>query len=133
MYSVISSSSPFGNMAIPPALIEPTEIPEITSYCISVVPFVFPYTEFKGRKLMDSLSIGWNVNMIGAIEKCLDQVDDHSKIILDVMVMYPNKIEIRMPDGDYNTIHNYFRQRDFEEYYSLLSDIEEFIRAYPDI
>jgi hypothetical protein len=97
------------------------------------VPFVFPYTEFKGRKLMDSLSIGWNVNMIGAIEKCLDQVDDHSKIILDVMVMYPNKIEIRMPDGDYNTIHNYFRQRDFEEYYSLLSDIEEFIRAYPDI
>lgn len=74
------------------------------------VPFVFPYTEIRGRKLMDCLSIGWNVNMINAIEKCYEQVDDDSKIILDIMVMYPNRIEERMADdGDYNTIHNYYR------------------------
>lgn len=31
------------------------------------VPAVFPYTELRGKKLIDSLASGWNVNMIGAI------------------------------------------------------------------
>lgn len=54
------------------------------------VPFVFPYTKFKGKYLMDALSCGWNVNMISAINKCMEIVDDPSKIILDVITMYPN-------------------------------------------
>jgi hypothetical protein len=40
------------------------------------VPFVFPYTKLKGKYLMDALSCGWNVNMVSAINKCLEIVDD---------------------------------------------------------
>ena len=53
------------------------------------VPFVFPYTHFKGRYLMDALSCGWNVNMLSAIDKCRQKVDHDSKIIVDIIVMYP--------------------------------------------
>lgn len=35
------------------------------------VPGIFPFTELRGKKLIDSLSSGWNVNMISAINKCL--------------------------------------------------------------
>lgn len=47
---------------------------------------------------MDALSIGWNVNMISAINKCLTIVDDPSKIILDVMTMYPDNIDVMKGD-----------------------------------
>jgi hypothetical protein len=53
------------------------------------VPFVFSYTHFRGKYLMDALSCGWNVNMLSAINKCMEIVDDPSKIIVDIIVMYP--------------------------------------------
>ena len=40
------------------------------------VPFVFPFTELNGHKQMDALSCGWNLNMISAINKCMEIVDD---------------------------------------------------------
>lgn len=56
------------------------------------VPVVFPYTRLRHRSLVDSLSTGWNVNMISAIEKCMEIVHDHSKIELDIIVMYNNRM-----------------------------------------
>ena len=42
---------------------------------------------------MDCLSSGWNVNMISGIDKCMEKVDDPSKIVVDMIVMYPDRIE----------------------------------------
>jgi len=75
------------------------------------VPFVFPYTKLNGKYQMDALSCGWNVNMISAINKCLEIVDDPSKIILDVMTMYPDSVdEIKSPQNQ-TTFTNYMRSR----------------------
>lgn len=95
------------------------------------VPGVFPWTEFQGMKLIDSLASGWNVNMISAIAKCMEVVDDPRKITLDVIVMYPDRI--KEVDGEMNTIHNYQRIKELRSYYTLMSDIAEFMRANPDI
>ena len=46
---------------------------------------------------MDALSCGWNVNMISAINKCLEIVDDPSKIIMDIITMYPNIVDTIVP------------------------------------
>ena len=48
--------------------------------------------------------------MISAINKCLEIVDDPSKIILDVMTMYPDSVDLIKPDN-YTTISNYLRKR----------------------
>lgn len=95
------------------------------------VPVVFPYTELQGHKAIDSLSTGWNVNIISAINKCMTIVDSKSKIELDVIVMYPDRLPNR--NGDFNTIANWWRRRALQNYYHLLSDIAIFMRANPDI
>lgn len=61
------------------------------------VPVVFPFTRLRGKSLVDSLSTGWNVNMVSAIQKCMEIVDDPSQITLDVIVMYPDRVEKMEP------------------------------------
>ena len=60
---------------------------------------------------MDALSCGWNVNMISAINKCLKIVDDPSKIILDVITMYPDNVDIVEAPQNQTTFTNYMRAR----------------------
>mmetsp|Transcript_12856 Transcript_12856/g.21745 ORF Transcript_12856/g.21745 Transcript_12856/m.21745 type:complete len:270 (-) Transcript_12856:151-960(-) len=95
------------------------------------VPGVFPFTDFQGMRLVDSLASGWNVNMVSAIQKCMERVQDHSRITLDVIVMYPDRIEQIESTG--STISNWRRKQEFKSYYGLLSDIAEFMKAYPEI
>jgi hypothetical protein len=82
---------------------------------------------------MDALSCGWNVNMISAINKCLEIVDDPSKIIMDIITMYPNQVDVIKADNNYTSFSNYMRKRLIKSQTTLLSDITEFIRAHPTI
>lgn len=81
------------------------------------VPVMFPWTELRGHKLIDSLASGWNVNIISAIEKCLTIVDDPSQVELDVIVMYPYKIGVESANNTHRTISNYYRLREIRNYY----------------
>jgi len=63
------------------------------------VPFVFPPTKFRGKYLMDALSCGWNVNMLSAINKCMEIVEDPSQIIVDIIVMYPPSNPVQNTTG----------------------------------
>jgi len=96
------------------------------------VPVVFPFTKFRGRPLVDSLSTGWNVNMISAINKCMEIVGDPSKIELDIIVMYNNRLS-QEKDANMTTIFQFLRAREIKGYYGLMSDIASFIRANPGI
>ena len=94
---------------------------------------MFPWTELRGHKLIDSLASGWNVNIISAINKCLTIVDDPSQVELDVIVMYPYKLGKDSANSTHSTISNYYRRREIRNYYAYLSDIAAFIRANPTI
>ena len=78
------------------------------------------------------MSCGWNVNMISAITKCLEIVDDPSKIIMDIMTMYPNTVDT-IANQNYTSYSNYMRKKTIKSQTTLLSDISEFIRANPTI
>lgn len=95
------------------------------------VPVVFPPTKLQGRVLIDSLSTGWNVNMISAIQKCMEIVDEESKITLDIIVMYPVRVDSAPSTNVSSTITNFLRMREIRGYYSLMSDIASFMRAHP--
>jgi hypothetical protein len=49
------------------------------------MPAVFPTRPYKSDILMDGGTV-WNTNIATAINKCLELVDDKSKIVLDVAV-----------------------------------------------
>lgn len=74
----------------------------------------------------------WNTNLVSAVQRCREKVDDDSKITIDIVVCFGYSI-----DGKYsssaNTVDNYIRYKTIKDYYSSMDDILEFMRAFPDV
>lgn len=98
----------------------------------TAIPVLFPWTELRGLKLVDGGTGGWNTNMIGGINKCLEIVDDESKIELDVILLNP----VAGPKYDNKSksaINNFLRAREIKDYYKNMNDVAEFMRAHPSV
>jgi len=63
----------------------------------------------------------WNTNLMSAIDKCMEIVDDPSKIVMDIIICSAGKIENWDATG--NAISNYMRYRSIKSYYSELNDV----------
>ena len=63
-YVTFNESTPFADL--------PTAVVSSSS-----IPFVFPHRHFDGRILMDGGTV-WNTNMISAVNRCMEIVDDES-------------------------------------------------------
>jgi predicted patatin/cPLA2 family phospholipase len=58
----------------------------------SSIPGVFPPQHLEDHLLMDGGTV-WNTNLISAVEKCMELVDDESKITLDIAVCSSHELE----------------------------------------
>lgn len=94
------------------------------------MPAVFPTRPYKGDILMDGGTV-WNTNVATAINKCLELVDDRSKIVLDVAVCAHEQVERVEKTG--NTISNFLRYRQLKKYYNYMNDVLEEEEAYPGV
>lgn len=94
------------------------------------VPFVFPNRKIGNRTFMDG-GTTWNTNLISAIERCMEVVDDHSKITIDIIVCSSHTISNENKTS--STIGNFLRYRDIKSFNSGLEDITRFARAYPTV
>lgn len=54
--------------------------------CSSAVPAFFPYQVFRGNTYFDG-GVLQSTDIYGAIERCLEIVDDPSQIIIDVVLI----------------------------------------------
>jgi predicted acylesterase/phospholipase RssA len=77
-YEVFDESTPY------------EELPRATISSASI-PMVFPYSNYKGYTLIDGGVTNWNTNIVTAVAKCLEIVDDKSKIVVDLAIcdLYP--------------------------------------------
>ena len=50
------------------------------------IPFVFPPHNWEGKGLFMDGGTVYNINIEGAIQQCMDLVDDESKIIIDIFI-----------------------------------------------
>lgn len=66
---------------------EKTPFSEIASAVVASasIPFVFPNKQIKSQTLMDGGTV-WNTNLVSAVDKCLELVDDESQIVLDIIL-----------------------------------------------
>lgn len=97
------------------------------------LPVLFPPREFRDQLLIDG-GVSWNLNIVSAFKKCMEMVDnDPSRIILDVIVMFSNKIEDRSAHEEFNPIHNLMRIKDIKDQQALNNDIGEFMKAFPEV
>ena len=57
------------------------------------LPGLFPPTHLRNYTLIDGGSV-WNLNIIGAIQKCRDLGFGDPNIVLDVVILIPDQIEV---------------------------------------
>jgi predicted acylesterase/phospholipase RssA len=97
----------------------------------TLIPAVFPSDKWGDNLLMDGGTV-WNTNLVSAIKRCREQVDDDSEITLDIVVCGSNSLDSNWQNKQ-DTINNYLRYKDINEYHKGAADIVEFMRAYPKV
>lgn len=58
----------------------------------SSAPGVYSGTRYDGKVFIDG-GVVWNTNLVSAVEKCLEVVEDKSQIVMDIIVCYHAEIE----------------------------------------
>ena len=73
----------------------------------------------------------WNTNLVSAVERCREVVDDDSKITLDILVCDDNQLQDWTSEN--NAVSNYLRFKSIKDYHNAIDDIEEFSKAFPKV
>jgi len=108
-----------------------TDFPKAAT-CSASVPGMFQHFIWEGRGIfMDGMTIS-NINVQSAIDRCMEIVDDHSKITIDVLLCG----EAAPPeswDKVGNSWSNFFRYRSLHKYYNGSDAIQQIVAANPRI
>ena len=108
---------------------ETTSNPAKAVISSSSIPFAFPHQiwdDIDGRKVvcMDGGSV-WNTNLVSAIQRCREDVDDDSEIVLDILLCSGSSLDKWDESG--KALSNYFREQNIKDYNSGMNDINEFL------
>jgi len=98
----------------------------------SALPFIFPHQkDGNGGVYMDGGTV-WNTNIISAIQRCKETVDDDSQIEIDIVTCQK---ENKVSDWDErgNTINNYLRYQEIHDADQALLDIYDVMHAFPKV
>jgi len=87
------------------------------------MPGVFPTQQFDKMVLMDGGAV-FNINLVSAVQKCLEIVDSPSKIILDLNICTNGHLDTANEIG--STADNFLRFKEIKEFDHALDDIVEF-------
>lgn len=88
----------------------------------SSIPVIFEPTYFDDRMLMDGGTM-WNIDIDGAIRRCLEVVDDEEHIILDISIT--EFLDLPVIEETGKTLNNFKRKRDIHKFYGIMNDIVE--------
>jgi len=69
--------------------------------------------------------------VISGINKCLEIVDDPSKIVMDIILLSSPKMNATTVSG--TTLDNYMRYKEIKDYYHSTNAIVENMRSHPSV
>lgn len=73
----------------------------------------------------------WNTNLVSAVERCMEIVDDESKVTLDIIECTGYELT---PWNDRNdALNNVLRYQDVKGFHDDTADINEFKQAFPKV
>jgi len=73
----------------------------------------------------------WNVNLVSAVKRCREQVDDDSQITIDILMCDSPHLDAWT--DDHNTLGNYLRNKNIRDYHSSISDVLNFKQGFPSV
>mmetsp|Transcript_17536 Transcript_17536/g.29580 ORF Transcript_17536/g.29580 Transcript_17536/m.29580 type:complete len:266 (+) Transcript_17536:329-1126(+) len=111
---------------------ETTEDPAKAIVSSASIPFVFPSQRFEDSNVvcMDGGTV-WNTNLVSAVERCREQVDEDSQITLDIIIC--DQKSMKEWGDKRSALANYLRFKDIRDYNDGVQDIYEFKQAYPEV
>lgn len=95
------------------------------------IPGVFPTQVWNSSLVCMDGGTVYNTNLVSAVERCREQVDDDSQITLDVIICDDYHIEEWHDQND--ALNNYMRFTDFKSSYDGMADVYNFKQAYTKI
>jgi len=100
----------------------------------SAIPFVFPSQEWTTPNKYFAIDGGsvWNLNLVSAVQRCREIVDDDSKITIDIITVHGGK-HLGEWKNKNKAINNYLRFTDIKDYYDSKADIWRFMQAFPNV
>lgn len=93
------------------------------------MPFAFPHMHIGENTYVDGGSV-WNVDYASGINRCLSDGFKEKDIIVDIILCTGVQDS---GEAGYNTIQNYLRMRDIQNYYNSMSDLDEVRRGYNNV
>jgi hypothetical protein len=75
----------------------------------------------------------WNLNVEGAIDRCLEQVDSDSQIVIDVILCSQGRVMEKEKSEKKEAIGNLFRAWNIKDSYSTLNNLKTLVEARPEI
>ena len=109
-----------------------SDLPKAAVASASIAGVFPPFYWGDGRLFMDG-GASSNINVISAIDQCLELVDDESKITIDVMICNAKEETEAEPEPGANTISNFFRARGLSDSYVGPNVFRYDIAAHPKI
>ena len=100
------------------------------------IPLVFPHQTWPDPLDMVCMDGGtlWNLNIVSAINRCREFVDDDSKITLDILVIGWSSQVPSYPAANLTSgVNNYQRYLELKKWTKGHRDIYEFMKAYPKV
>lgn len=104
------------------------------------IPFVFPHQTWPNGTddnpgedplvCMDGGTV-YNTNLVSAIERCRETVDDDKDITLDIIIC--DSPTLGEWSDQNNALSNYLRFNAIKSYYDSIADIYRFKQAFPDV
>lgn len=95
------------------------------------IPFIFPNQNWgNGMVVMDGGTV-YNTNLVSAVQRCKEIVDDESQIIMDIIVCSGH--ELGPWENRDNAMANYLRFEDAKTYNDDMADILNFKQAFPKV
>ena len=95
------------------------------------IPFVFPHQHWDQQGILMDGGTVWNTNLVSAVERCRELVDDDSKITVDIIVCDSHDIT-KLTEAK-KALGNLMRFRGIKSYYDGSADILRFKQAFPKV
>jgi predicted patatin/cPLA2 family phospholipase len=95
------------------------------------IPGAFPFVSTRGSQFGDGGVIN-SINVLSAIERCLEIVDDPADIVLDMISCHTYTLNPVDPEND-KTLEIAWRALDIINHHQKVDDITDAKRAYPTV
>lgn len=73
----------------------------------------------------------YNTNLVSAVQRCREMVDDDSEITIDIIICGGGTIDDW--EDQSNAVSNYLRYKDIKSYHNKIEDVYNFKQAFPKV